>query len=87
MDALLNTADRRSAQRQRDYALLLFLYNSGVRASEAVKIRIADLDWHANGVLIIGKDNKQRGPALFIFLGPLFDAKHVLMPLIFYADG
>jgi len=35
MDALLATPNRRTAQGRRDYALLLFLYNSGARASEA----------------------------------------------------
>ena len=35
MDALLATPDRSSSQGARDHALLLFLYNSGARASEA----------------------------------------------------
>ena len=35
MDALLAVADCRRAQGRRDYALLLFLYNTGARASEA----------------------------------------------------
>lgn len=60
MDALLATPDRRTPQGQRDYALLLFLYNSGARASEAAELRIADIDWHSQCVRIIGKGNKQR---------------------------
>ena len=32
---------------QRDYALLLFLYNSGARATEAAGILIEDLTWDA----------------------------------------
>lgn len=60
MDALLAAPDRRMPQGQRDYALLLFLYNSGARASEAAKLRIADIDWHAQSVRFIGKGNKQR---------------------------
>ena len=60
MDALLAAPDRRTPQGQRDYALLLFLYNSGARASEAATLRIADIDWHAQSVRFIGKGNKQR---------------------------
>lgn len=60
MDALLAAPDRRSAQGQRDYALLLFLYNSGARASEAAELRIEDVDAHASAVRIIGKGRKQR---------------------------
>jgi len=60
MDALLATPDRCTLQGKRDYSLLLFLYNSGARASEAADLRIADIDWHAQCVRIIGKGNKQR---------------------------
>lgn len=60
MDALLAAPDRRMPQGQRDYALLLFLYNSGARASEAAKLRIADIDWYTQSVRFIGKGNKQR---------------------------
>jgi len=60
MDALLAAPDRRMPQGQRDYALLLFLYNSGARASEAAKLRIADIDWYTQSVQFIGKGNKQR---------------------------
>lgn len=60
MDAILASPDRRTAQGRRDYAFLLFLYNSGARASEAAELRIADIDWHAKSARIIGKGNKQR---------------------------
>lgn len=43
MDALLAVPDRRRAQGRRDYALLLFLYNTGARATEASEVTIADL--------------------------------------------
>jgi len=43
MDALLAVPDRRRAQGRRDYALLLFLYNTGARASEAAELTVADL--------------------------------------------
>jgi len=34
IDALLATPDREQPQGQRDYALLLFLYNSGARQTK-----------------------------------------------------
>ena len=44
MDALLAVSDRRRAQGCRDYALLLFLYNTGARATEAAELTVADLN-------------------------------------------
>jgi site-specific recombinase XerD len=60
VDALLAAPNQSSSQGARDYALLLFLYNSGVRVSEAASLRIGDIDWHAKSVRIIGKGNKER---------------------------
>jgi integrase/recombinase XerD len=60
MDALLAAPDCRTAQGCREHALLLFLYNSGARASEAAQLKIADLDLRAACVRITGKGGKQR---------------------------
>ena len=60
MDALLRAPDRDTIQGRRDYALLLFLYNSGARASEAAGLRIADLDLAQPAVRLLGKGNKIR---------------------------
>lgn len=61
MDALLNTPNRDSPQGQRDYAMLLFLYNSGARASEAANLTIADLDLGTPpSVKLTGKGGKVR---------------------------
>src|SRR6516162_2488692 len=60
VDALLAAPDQTSNQGRRDYALLLFLYNSGARVSEAASVRIGDIDWHSKSVRITGKGNKQR---------------------------
>jgi integrase/recombinase XerD len=60
IDALLAAPDRSSSQGARDHALLLFLYNSGARASEAASLRIGDIDWHARSVRILGKGSKER---------------------------
>jgi len=66
MDALLSAPDRNSEQGRRDYALLLFLYNTGARADEAAQVTIGDLRLvHAprrdpSSVQIRGKGNKRR---------------------------
>ena len=60
MDAVLAAPDDETAQGRREYALLLFLYNSGARASEAVQLKIEDVDWHSECVRIVGKGGKQR---------------------------
>jgi len=65
MDALLAAPDRHTLQGRRDYGLLLFLYNSGARASEACALRIADINWHERCVRITGKGNKQRACPLW----------------------
>jgi site-specific recombinase XerD len=60
MDALLAAPDGQTAQGRRDQALLLFLYNSGARASEAAQLLIADLCLNASSVTILGKGGKKR---------------------------
>ena len=56
MDALLAAPDCRTTQGRRERALLLFLYNSGARATEAAQLKIADLDIRAACVRISGKE-------------------------------
>jgi integrase/recombinase XerD len=60
MQALLAAPDQQTAQRRRDHALLLFLYNSGARAQEAAGLRIADLELRASCVTLLGKGSKKR---------------------------
>lgn len=60
MNVLLAAYDKYTAQGRREHALLLFLYNSGARASEATQLKIGDIDWHAQCVRIVGKGNKER---------------------------
>lgn len=72
MEALLAAPDRQTAQGQRDYALLLFLYNTGARADEAAQLRIGDLQLaHApprdtSSVQLRGKGNKLRRCPLWL---------------------
>ena len=60
MNALLAAYDANTHQGKRERAVLLFLYNSGSRASEATHLKIEDIDWHTKSVRIIGKGNKER---------------------------
>jgi site-specific recombinase XerD len=63
MDALLAAPDLRTRQGARDHALLLFLYNSGARVSEATALRVVDLDLRTNRIgsaQLRGKGNKTR---------------------------
>jgi len=61
MDALLDTPDRQRPQGYRDYAILLFLYNTGARAQEVADVTVEDLNLHSSPcVRIHGKGNKMR---------------------------
>lgn len=61
MDALLNSPDRSTPQGLRDYAILLFLYNTGARADEAARVTIDALDLASSrSVRIFGKGNRVR---------------------------
>jgi site-specific recombinase XerD len=66
MDALLAAPDHQTPQGRRDYAILLFLYNTGARADEAAQLTIADLmlsrtpQKEHSLVQIHGKGNKLR---------------------------
>ncbi len=66
LDALLAVPDRRRAQGQRDYVLLLFLYNTGARASEAAHVTIGALSLDtAPSVRLLGKAHKTRSCPLW----------------------
>jgi site-specific recombinase XerD len=63
MDALLDAPDRTTRQGFRDYAVLLFLYNSGARATEVAGLTVGDLDLpdtHPASVRLLGKGSKVR---------------------------
>jgi integrase/recombinase XerD len=63
MQSLLLAPDRHHAQGRRDQALLLFLYNTGARASEAAQLTIGDVDFSVPAVNLHGKGGKdRRGP-------------------------
>lgn len=63
IDAVLAAPDQTTADGRRDHGLVLFLYNTGARASEAATLTIGDLDRQADGsgsVRLFGKGGKTR---------------------------
>lgn len=61
IDALLAVPDLHTAQGRRDHALLLFLYNTGARASEAANTPISALSLTGSlSVRLLGKGRKHR---------------------------
>lgn len=61
MDALLKAPDLGMSLGMRDYALLLFLYNTGARVDEAAHLSVGDITWGSSpAVRLVGKGNKTR---------------------------
>jgi integrase/recombinase XerD len=61
MDALLKAPDLGMSLGTRDYALLLFMYNTGARADEAAHLSVGDIIWGSSpAVRLVGKGNKTR---------------------------
>ena len=65
MDAVLDAPDRDTPRGRRERALLLFLYNTGARASEAAQLTVGDLQPNAPGTghslaTVRGKGGKPR---------------------------
>jgi integrase/recombinase XerD len=93
MNALLAAPNRDTSQGRRDYALLLFLYNTGARADEAAQLKIGDLNLtlapqkEHSSVQIRGKGNKLRHCPLWphtvneltVLIGAREPAEHVFL--------
>jgi site-specific recombinase XerD len=61
MDAVLKVPNRQAALGGRDFAVLLFLYNTGARVDEAARLTIGDVTWgSAPAVRLVGKGQKTR---------------------------
>jgi site-specific recombinase XerD len=61
MTSLLQSVDRNSRNGLRDYALLMFFYNSGARVQETVDLEISDVRLeNPSQVKLTGKGRKQR---------------------------
>lgn len=86
MDALLAAPDRATSQGRRDYALMLFLYNTGARADEAARVTIQDLNVGASSsIRLMGKGRKPRLCPLMLrtveTLEPLFNGRVASEPI------
>ncbi|MHB0858010.1 MAG: tyrosine-type recombinase/integrase [Anaerolineae bacterium] len=57
---LLAACDRATPRGARDYALLLALLDTGLRASELLSLRVGDLDMQTGLCSVLGKGSKQR---------------------------
>lgn len=65
MEAMLTVPDRKTRRGRSEYALLLFLYNTGARVSEATQLKVRDLKFgRSNGghdlATLHGKGGKMR---------------------------
>lgn len=56
----LAVMDQRKVLDLRDYALTLFLADTGLRLGEALSLKVADLDWSGNSITVVGKGRKER---------------------------
>jgi site-specific recombinase XerD len=68
IDALIAAPDLTRQTGRRDHAMLLFLYNTGARASEAVAVTLGDIEYRPDGtgsVRLIGKGSKTRSCPLW----------------------
>ena len=61
IERLLKVCDRTTLTGCRDFAMLLLLFSTGLRASELVNLQVSDLDWHQNLITVRrGKGGKFR---------------------------
>lgn len=57
---LLEACDRRDHLGRRDYAILCFMWDTGVRVSELTGLRVENLDTRAGTAKVLGKGQKER---------------------------
>lgn len=60
IDAILRKIDLSTASGQRDRAMLELLYSSGLRVSELTSLKINDILFEEDLIIVTGKGNKQR---------------------------
>lgn len=65
--ALLNLPDRKTPTGKKDYAILLLLASTGMRAGEIAKIQLTDIDWHSKTISVNNRKNERA------ILLPLYD--------------
>ena len=60
LETILSIPDRNTPLGLRNALILELLYSSGVRVSELVNIKLKDIDFNNNRILIFGKGSKER---------------------------
>lgn len=66
VEKVLKAIGRATAHDLRDSAMIMVLYDSGVRTAELGGMKAEDLDWRDRTILVTGKASKQRGYLLGI---------------------
>lgn len=60
INMLLDSVDRSDLKGIRDYAIIEFMYGTGVRVSELINLKLNNILWDYEVVRIIGKGDKER---------------------------
>ncbi len=60
VESLIEAPDRDTLEGHRDWAMLELMYDTGLRVSELVELRLRELDMRQGTLLITGKGSKQR---------------------------
>jgi len=60
VEAVLKAIGRKSAYALRDTAVVLTLFDTGVRASELCGMKLGDVDWKDLSIKVVGKAGKER---------------------------
>ena len=60
VQALLRQPDTRTFTGLRNWTMFLLMLDSGLRLSELLAIKTADIDWAGNGITVMGKGAKER---------------------------
>jgi len=64
VETLVKSIGRATPHNLRDAAMILTLYDTGVRAAEFCGMKVEDLDWRDRTILVTGKAGKQRRVSL-----------------------
>lgn len=60
LEKLLNTPDTKTEEGSKNALILELLYSTGIRVSELVNIKMKDISFSENKILVLGKGNKER---------------------------
>jgi site-specific recombinase XerD len=64
VETLVKAIGRTTPHNLRDAAMIMVLYDSGVRAAELCGMKVDDLDWRDRTIIVTGKASKQRRVAI-----------------------